>query len=86
MYNVQKVYKAWNFFENHLVHFRVPVGSIEGPGRVLDHMRITSSVPRVPWYDLWSLNCKNIVNMANFLLGAIWPPPGLIKDSQTSAW
>ena len=32
----------------------VPVGSMEGPSRVLDHIRITSSVPRVPWYGLWS--------------------------------
>ena len=65
------------FFENHLVHFRVPVGSIEGPGRVLDPIRITSSVPRVPWYGLWSLKCRNIAHTANFLLWAICPPVSL---------
>ena len=50
---------AWIFLENHEVHFRVPVGSIEGPGRILDPIRITSRLPRVPWYGLCSLKGKN---------------------------
>ena len=70
MYNEQQVYKAWIFFENHLVHFRVPIVSIDGPGQVLDPMRITSSVPRVTWYSLWSLKCTNMAHTANFLLWA----------------
>ena len=32
--------------ENFEVHFRGPVGSIEGPSRVLDLMRVHLSVPR----------------------------------------
>ena len=43
---------AWIFLENHEVHFRVPVGSIEGPGRLLDPIRITSRLPRVPLSNL----------------------------------
>ena len=63
LFNVQKVCKAWNFFENLLVYFRVPVGSIEGPGRVLDPIIITSSVPRVPWYGLLSLSRLRILSV-----------------------
>ena len=32
-----------------MVHFRGPVGSIEGPWLVLDPMEVRSCVPRVPW-------------------------------------
>ena len=49
------LYKAWIFLENHEVHFRVPVGSIEGPGQILDPIRINSRLPRVPWYGFCSL-------------------------------
>ena len=80
------MYKRCTKPEIFLKIIRSILGSLEGPGWVLDPMRITSSAPRVHWYGLWSLECKSIVHMANFLLGAIWPPPGLIKDSQTSAW
>ena len=66
---------AWIFLENHEVHFRVPVGSIEGPGRILDHIRMTSRPPRVPWYGLCSLKGKNMAHTANFLQRAIWPAP-----------
>ena len=51
---------AWIFLDNHEVHLTVPVGSIEGPGRILDPIRITSRLPRVPWYGLYSLKGKNI--------------------------
>ena len=46
---------AWIFLENHEIHFRVPTVSIEGQGRILDPIRITSRLPRVPWYGLYSL-------------------------------
>ena len=62
---------AWIFLENHEVHFRVPVGSIEGPGRILDPIRITSRLPRVPWYGLYALKGKNMAHTANFLQRAI---------------
>ena len=71
---------AWIFLENHEVHFRVPVGSIEGPGRILDPIRITSRLPRVPWYGLCSLKGKNIAHTANFPLWGIFaPPPGGLR-------
>ena len=59
---------AWIFLENHEDYFRVPVGSIEGPGRTLDPVRIIS---RVPWYGLYSLKGKNIAHTANFPLWGI---------------
>ena len=40
MYNVQTVYTVWIFLEKHKVDSRVPVGSIEGPGRGMDPIRI----------------------------------------------
>ena len=55
------------------VQLRVPVGSMEGPSRVLDHIRINSSVPRVPWYGF--LRRWLLYHWADFLLWAIWPPP-----------
>ena len=61
-----------------------PVGSIEGPWLVLDPMGVSSSIPRVPWYDFCCLECKNIAHRKNYLLWAICPPPpphGLFKDS-----
>ena len=36
---------------------------------------VSSSVPRVPWYDFCCLEYKNIAHTANFLLWAICPPP-----------
>ena len=36
------------FLQNHMVHVRGPVRSIEGPRRVLDPMEVWSCVPRVP--------------------------------------
>ena len=86
MFDVETAYTAWKRLENFEVHFRGPVGSIEGPSRVLDLMRVHLSVPRVPWYVFCCLEVHTIANMANFLGGPIWPPPGLIKDSQTSVW
>ena len=53
--------------ENHKVHFRVPVGFMEGPSRVLDHIRITSSVPRVPWYGCGSQE-MTAVPLGRFLI------------------
>ena len=52
----------------------VPVGSMEGPSRVLDHIRITFSVPRVPWYGFGPQELLQY-QRADFLLWAIWPPP-----------
>ena len=86
MFDVETANTAWKRLENFEVHFRGPVGSIEGPSRVLDLMRVHLSVPRVPWYVFCCLEVHTIANMANFLGGPIWPPPGLIKDSQTSVW
>ena len=40
---------AWIFLENHEVHFRGPVGSIEGPRLVLDPMEVRSCVPNAHW-------------------------------------
>ena len=80
------VNKAWIFLENHEVYFRVPVGSIEGPGRILDPIRITSRLPRVPWYGLCSLKGKNIAHTANFPLRANLPPPRLFEDSEIPVW
>ena len=58
------------------VQLRGPVGSIEGQRLAQDPMGVSSSVPRVPWYDFCCLEYKNIAHTANFLLWAIWPPPG----------
>ena len=62
---------------NHKVHFRGPVGSIEGPCLVLDLMRVHLCVPRVPWYVFllsqtlvgWGLKKSVLVG---FLLETIW--------------
>ena len=62
---------ARNILKNHEVQLRGHVGSIEGPRLVLDPIGVSSSVPRVPWYDFWCLECKNITHTANFLLRAI---------------
>ena len=50
-------------------------GSIEGPRRVLDPMRVTLSLPRVPWSHYCCIECKNIANIVNFHCGAYLPPP-----------
>ena len=56
------------------VQLRVPVGSMEGPSRVLDHIRITFGVPRAPWYGFCPQEWLQY-QRADFLLWAIWPPP-----------
>ena len=57
---------ARNFLKNYKVHFRVPVGSIEGPRLVLDLMEVWSCVPRVPWQVLCCLVCESIADTADF--------------------
>ena len=86
MYNVEMVYAPWNRLENYEVHFWGLVGSIEGPSQTLDLLGVHLYVLRVHWYVFCCLECKITANMANFPCGAYLPPPGLIKDSQTSAW
>ena len=60
----------------------------EGPWQVMGTVGGSTCVPRVPWYDFWCLECKNIANIVNFplWLRANLPLPSLIKDSETSAW
>ena len=55
-----------------LGYCRAMAGSIEGPRRVLDPMRVNLCLPRVPW--------------SHFCLWGKFAPPPLIKDSETSAW
>ena len=47
----------------------------------------SSCVPRVPYYDFWCFECKNVAYIADFHLWTIWsPPPRLIKGSETPIW
>ena len=48
MYNAEIANTAYKRLENFEVDFRGPVGSMEGPRRVLDLMRVYLCVPRVP--------------------------------------
>ena len=59
-------YTAQNFIMNHKVHFRGPVGSIEGPRLVLDPMVVRSCFLRVPRNVFCCLVCKNIAVTADF--------------------
>ena len=68
------------------IYFRGPVGSMEGPRLVSNTMGVNSCFLRVPWYGFCCLECKNIAYIVDFLWWAIWPPPCLIKDSETPVW
>ena len=51
MYFLEKVNTALQKLENHKVLSKDPVGPNEGPWLVMDPVRGSSGVPRVPWYD-----------------------------------
>ena len=57
--------KIFEYFE---VHFRDPVGSMEGPRLVSDPMGVSSCVLRVPWYGFCCLEYKNMAYI-------VAPPP-----------
>ena len=80
--NWPNIYK----FASCTVYCRSPVGSMEGPRQVSDYLWLGFCVLRVPWYDFCCLECKNIAYIVDFLRWAIWPPPRLIKDSETPVW
>ena len=58
---------AQNILKNHKVQLRGYVRSIEGPRLALVPIGVSSSVPRVPWYDFCCLECKNTAIIGNFL-------------------
>ena len=87
MYSLEKVNPALQNLENHKVLLKDTVRPNEGPWLSMDPVKGSSCVPRVPWYDFWCLECKNMSNIANFLQRAYLSPSSrLIKDSETSAW
>ena len=57
MNNVERVYTALQILENHKVHSRGHVGSIEGPRRVLDPMGIADD-------DIFP-NSQQVVHLPN---------------------
>ena len=70
-------YTAPNFLKNHKVHFRGPVGSIEGPWLVLDPIEVWSCVLRVTWNVVCCSICKNIADTADFRVGGMIAPSPL---------
>ena len=76
MFDVETANIAWKRLENFEVHFRGPVGSIEGPSQVLDAMRVHLSVPRVPRYVFCCLECNKY---GQFPSVGIFGPPWLIR-------
>ena len=82
---LEKVSTALQNLENQKVLLKDPVRPNEEPWLVMDPVGGNSCVPRVPWYDFVCLEYKNMANIADFLLWAIWPPPRLFKDSEMPA-
>ena len=75
VYDVEIANEACKWLDNFEVHFRGPVGSIEGPRLVLDPMEVRSCVPRVPWNVLYCLECKNMTDTAGFQVEDDCVPP-----------
>ena len=86
MYFLEKVKTALKNLENHKVLSKEPVGPNEGPWLVMDPVGGSLCVPWVPSYDFLCLEYKNMAYIADFHLWAIWPPPRMIKDSETPVW
>ena len=53
MYNIEIANTAWKRLENFEVHFRGPVGSIEGPSQVLDRVQKTLNSSYKPNQEIY---------------------------------
>ena len=74
---LEKVNTALQNLENHKVLLKDPVRPNEGPWLGMDPVGGSSCVP---WYDFLYLECKNMANIVDFHLWAIF------KNSETPAW
>ena len=54
-----------------LVYWRAMAGSIEGPRRVLDPMRVNICLPWVTWSYFCCIECKNVSDISRAMLGVL---------------